>query len=103
MCSTRTQVNHLRCAEYDAVLRSESEGLVHMPHVGMLDLIRRHLKHLDDDFCAVDDEMKRTDVIEELEMWREIAWEIRTPMKHSRLMHDYLEFLGDLLEDTELP
>ena len=103
MCSTRTQVNHLRCAEYDAVLRSESEGLVHMPHVGMLDLIRRHLKLLNDDFCAVDDEMKRTDVIEELEMWREIAWEIRTPLKHSRLTHDYLEFLGDLLEDTELP
>ncbi|KAI0692691.1 hypothetical protein C8T65DRAFT_730476 [Cerioporus squamosus] len=32
-----TQVNYLRCAEYDAVLPSEPEGLVQMPHTGRHD------------------------------------------------------------------
>ncbi len=103
----KTQVNYLRCAEYDAVLRSESDGLVQMPHVGLFDLILKHTILMEAEASAMADEMSRVRRAkldsDKMAAWQNAGREIGPTSRYARLVHDDVEFLCDLLDDKDSP
>ncbi|RDX40639.1 hypothetical protein OH76DRAFT_1423591 [Lentinus brumalis] len=103
----KTQVSYLRCAEYDAVLRSESEGLVQMPHVGLFDLILRHTALMGTEASAMADEMSRVRRArldsDKMAAWQNAGREIDRASESARFVRDEVEFLCDLLDDKDSP
>ncbi len=103
----KMQVNYLRCAEYDAVLRSGSDGLMQMPHVGLFDLILKHTILMEAEASAMADEMSRVRRArldsDKMAAWQNAGRDIGPTSRYARLVHDDVEFLCDLLDDKDSP
>ena len=74
-----------------------------MPHLAMLELVYRHVELVSQQRNEVCKKMERTDFIKDVDESGNVALEICRPRIHSYFMCQYLEYLSELMEDTETP
>ncbi len=101
------QVNYLRCAEFDALFPSESEGLLQMPHAEVLNLLRRYADLAEAEEKAIYNEKERVRGAnldsDEVASWQNAGREICASYDYARLVRDDVESLCDLLDDKNSP